>query len=200
MCQNKKKSSKKSNKKIIQQKWKKTNHFLQNKIAWENHSDEKKIEKMWISLNNQIQIPAQIQILKSWSKKVRDFYWNLTKWCFKIGLDGYIWRLQIWVSIQDLKNLKILMQILNCNQSKSGKVLFMYVLVKEKLLLKQEIKIGHFVSGLLIGIFKLFDLDYSKTEKSTNIINCMKKKNRFCCINAKKNITTYKWKYNSQFR
>ena len=78
------------------------------------------------------------------------------------------------------------MQILNCNQSKSGKVLFMYVLVKEKLLLKQEIKIGHFVSGLLIGIFKLFDLDYSKTEKSTNIINCMKKKNRFCCINAKK--------------
>ena len=80
------------------------------------------------------------------------------------------------------------MQNLNCNQSKSGKVLFMYVLVKEKLLLKQEIKIGHFVSGLLIGIFKLFDLDYSKTEKSTNIINCMKKKNRFCCINAKKTL------------
>ena len=98
-------------KKIIQQKWKKNrNHFLQNKIAWENHSDEKKMTCEF-SLNNQIQIPAQIQILKSWSKKVRDFYWNLTKWCFKIGLDGYIWRLQIWVSIQDLKNLKILMQI-----------------------------------------------------------------------------------------
>ena len=49
---------------------------------------------------------------------------------------------------------------------KIRKSTFMYVLVKKEKLLKHEIKIGHFVSGLLIGIFKLFDLDYSKLKKA----------------------------------
>ena len=42
------------------------------------------------SLNNQIQIPAQIQIQNLDPKSSRFQNWNLTKWCFKIGLDGYI--------------------------------------------------------------------------------------------------------------
>ena len=122
MCA-KKKSSKKSNQKNHSAEVKKkTNHFLQNKIAWENHSDEKKID-LWISLNNQIQITAQIQNPKYWSKKF-EISTGISQWCFKIGLDFKSWFLsRIWKPENIDANL-------NCNQSKSGK--YFYVRIGER--------------------------------------------------------------------
>ena len=130
MCAKIKSSKKSNNKKSFSRSEKKTNHFLQNTIAWENHSDEKKID-MWIFFKQPNPDSCSNPNSKSWSKKFEISNWNLTKWCFKIGLDGYILKTtNLGVSLQDLKKPENIDANLNCNQSKSGK--YFYVRIGER--------------------------------------------------------------------